>query len=422
MTASSPSGPPADQPGDLPEFDPYSQVFFDDPYDLYRRLRDESPVYCNDHYGFYALSRYDDVATASRDWRTFTSTHGITVDVLTDPTILGPTPGSTRPGEGAPGQIIFMDPPDHDRMRNLVSRVFTPKAVADLEPMIRDLIRRYLDEALERGGGTGFDAVAEFSAPFPVEVISTMLGVPEADRQQIRHWTDLMLSREAGDPKPTPAGMEAGLLLGIYIYELAREKRAHPQPDMISGLCEAGLTDEEVAGFSILLAAAGSETVTKLIGNGAVLFGRHPDQWDAVRADRELLVPAVEEVLRYWAPSQYQGRWSTAATEWHGVEIPAEQAVLLITGAANRDERAYPDPDRFDVRRPLKLNVGFGHGIHTCLGAALARLESRIAFDELADRVPAFTVDESRCRRVNMSNVAGYSNVPVTVTPQVSPA
>jgi cytochrome P450 len=297
-----------------------------------------------------------------------------------------------------------------------VSRVFTPKAVADLEPMIRGLIRRYLDEALERGGGAGFDAVAEFSAPFPVEVISTMLGVPEDQRQQIRHWTDLMLSREPGDPRPTQAGMDAALLLGVSIYELAQEKRARPQPDMISGLCEAGLTDEEVAGFSILLAAAGSETVTKLIGNGAVLFSRHPEQWQAVREDRELLVPAVEEILRYWAPSQYQGRWSTAATTWNGAEIPADQPVLLITGAANRDERAYPDPDRFDVRRPLKLNVGFGHGIHTCLGAALARLESRIAFDELADRLPAFAVDESQCRRVNMSNVAGYSNVPVTVT------
>lgn len=394
---------------DVLEFDPYSDVFFDDPYDVYRRLRDEAPVYRNDHYGFYALSRYDDVVAASRDWRTFTSTEGITLDVLCDPTTQGPTPGGTPAG-----QIIFMDPPDHDRMRNLVSRVFTPKAVADLEPMIRGLIRRHLDDAL--AGGPDFDAVADFSGPFPVEVISTMLGVPEGDRQQIRHWTDAMLSREPGDPKPTQPGMEAGLNLGIYVYELAQAKRARPEPDMISGLCEAGLTDEEVAGFSILLAAAGSETVTKLVGNGAVLFARHPDQWRLVRQDRELLVPAVEEILRYWAPSQYQGRWATQATAWHGVEIPAHSPVVLVTGAANRDERAYPDPDRFDVRRPLKLNVGFGHGIHTCLGAALARLESRIAFEELADRCVELTVDESQCRRVNMSNVAGYSSVPVTVS------
>jgi len=146
-----------------------------------------------------------------------------------------------------------------------------------------------------------------------------------------------------------------------------------------------------------------------------VLFARNPEQWRKVIDDRALLVPAVEEILRYWAPSQYQGRCSTVETEWHGVTIPANEPVLLITGAANRDERAYEDPDRFDVERPLKLNVGFGHGIHTCLGAALARLESRIAFDEIATRWPEYAVDESRCKRVNMSNVAGYSSVPVRV-------
>ena len=386
------------------DFDPYSDVYFNDPYEVYRRLRDEAPVYRNDHYGFYALSRYEDVAAAHRDWRTFTSTQGITIDMLTEP-------GTSELLKAAKGSIIFMDPPDHDRMRNLVSRVFTPKAVADLEPMIRDLVRKYLDPL----DGEGFDIVADFSGPFPVEVISVILGVPEADRQQIRHWTDTMLTRAPGEPKPTAAGIEAALNIGLYIHGLAVEKRQRPADDMLSGLIAAGLSDEEVAGFALLLAGAGSETVTKLIGNGMVLFARNPDQWGKVTADRAQLVPATEEILRYWAPSQYQGRWSTAETEWHGVTIPAEQPVLLITGAANRDERAYPDPDRFDVERPLKLNVGFGHGIHTCLGAALARLESRLAFDEIANRWPSFEVDEARCRRVNMSNVAGYSSVPVHV-------
>jgi cytochrome P450 len=388
----------------MPEFDPYSDVFFDDPYDLYRWMRDESPVYRNDHYGFYALSRYDDVLTAHRDWKTFTSTQGITIDMLTEP-------GTSELLKAATGSIIFMDPPDHDRMRALVSRVFTPKAVADLEPMIRDLVCKYLDP-LDRDE---FDLVADFSAPFPVEVISVILGVPEADRQQIRHWIDNMLTRDPGDPKPTAEGMDAALNLGIYIHGLAQEKRQNPTDDMVTGLIDAGLTDDEVAGFSLLLAGAGSETVTKLIGNGVVLFGRHPDQWRAVRADPARLVPAVEEILRYWAPSQYQGRWSTAETEWHGVTIPANEPVLLITGAANRDERAYSDPDRFDIDRPLKLNVGFGHGIHTCLGAALARLESRVAFEEIGRRWREFDVDEAGCKRVHMSNVAGYSNVPVRV-------
>jgi cytochrome P450 len=386
------------------QFDPYSDVFFNDPYDVYRRLRDEAPVYRNEHYGFWALSRYDDVVAAHRDWRTFTSTRGITIDMLTDPS-------GALFAQAATGSIIFMDPPDHDRMRALVSRVFTPKAVADLEPMIRGLVRHHLD-ALD---GEEFDLVADFSGPFPVEVISHILGVPEADRQQIRHWTDTMLTREPGNPRPTDEGMAAGLEIGLYVHALAQDKRRHPADDMLSQLCAVGLSDDEVAGFCTLLAGAGSETVTKLIGNGVVLFARNPDQWREVIADRDLLVPAVEEILRYWAPSQYQGRCSTAATEWHGVTIPADEPVLLITGAANRDERAYPDPDRFDVDRPLKLNVGFGHGIHTCLGAALARLESRVAFDEIADRWPEYAVDEARCKRVNMSNVAGYSNVPVRV-------
>jgi cytochrome P450 len=388
----------------MPEFDPYSDVFFDDPYDLYRWMRDESPVYRNENYGFYALSRYDDVVTAHRDWKTFTSTQGITIDMLTDPN------GATL-ALAATGSIIFMDPPDHDRMRALVSRVFTPKAVADLEPMIRDLVCKYLDQL----DADEIDLVADFSAPFPVEVISVILGVPEADRQQIRHWTDMMLTRDPGDPRPTTEGMEAGLNLGVYIHGLAQEKRRNPTDDMVTGLIEAGLTDDEVAGFSLLLAGAGSETVTKLIGNGVVLFGRHPDQWREVQADPARLVPAVEEILRYWAPSQYQGRWSTAETEWHGVTIPANEPVLLITGAANRDERAYPEPDRFDIGRPLKLNVGFGHGIHTCLGAALARLESRVAFEEIGRRWPEYDVDEAGCKRVRMSNVAGYSSVPVRV-------
>ena len=386
------------------DFDPYSDVFFNDPYDVYRRLRDEAPAYRNDHYGFWALSRYDDVVTAHRDWKTFTSTQGITIDMLTDPDMGALLKQST-------GSMIFMDPPDHDRMRALVSRVFTPKAVADLEPMIRGLVRKYLDPL----DGDEMDLVADFSGPFPVEVISVMLGVPEPDRQQIRHWTDDMLSREPGNPKPTPQGMDAGLNLGIYIHGLAAEKRRSPADDMISRLCAVGLSDDEVAGFSLLLAGAGSETVTKLIGGGVVLFARNPEQWRKVIDDRALLVPAVEEILRYWAPSQYQGRCSTVETEWHGVTIPAHEPVLLLTGAANRDERAYEDPDRFDVERPLKLNVGFGHGIHTCLGAALARLESRIAFDEIASRWPEYEVDEDGCRRVRMSNVAGYSNVPVRV-------
>jgi cytochrome P450 len=385
------------------EFDPLSADFFDDPYETYRWLRDERPTYYNERYGFWALSRYDDVIKASRDWQTFTSSKGITLDQL----------AAEGLGDLAMSSIIFMDPPDHERLRKLVSRVFTPKAVAELEPMIRRLICSYLDPLT---GETSFDLTADFAAPFPVEVICVILGVPEGERQQIRHWIDAMLTREPGIAKPTQEGMEAGLNTVVYLLELARQKRAHPTDDMLSGLIETGLTDEEVAGFGTLIGGAGSETVTKLIGGGVVLFDRNPGEWAKVLADPAAALPgAVEEMLRYWAPSQYQGRRSTTASEWNGVTIPEDEPVLLLTGAANRDERMYEDADRFDISRPPSLAVGFGHGIHSCLGAALARLESRIAFEEIAKRWPEYSVVEDGLRRVHMSNVAGYSNVPVTI-------
>ena len=391
------------------EFDPLSADFFDDPYETYRWLRDEAPVYHNDRYGFWALSRFADVVAAHRDWKTYSSEHGLTIDQLSDP-------DSRVRGTS----IIMMDPPDHDRMRKLVSRVFTPRAMAELEPMVREVISSYLspfDDAEH------FDAVADFSAPFPVEVISIMLGVPEEDRQQIRLWTDLMLHREPGEPEPTDEGSEAALLQVGYFFELIAEKRARPRDDMITRLTEVEVQDDEgamhrlddgeIAGFATLLAAAGSETVTKLIGNGVVLFARHPGEWRKVLDDPARAADAVEEVLRYWAPSQYQGRFTHRPAELHGVTIPEGVPVFLLTGAANRDEREYDDPDRFDIDREVGLRVGLGHGIHSCLGAALARLESRIAFEELRDRWPHFEVDDDGLRRVQMSNVAGFANVPV---------
>jgi cytochrome P450 len=269
--------------------------------------------------------------------------------------------------------------------------------MAALEPMIRDVITSHLEPF---DGADQLDAVADFSAPFPVEVISIMLGVPKGDRQQIRHWTDLMLHREPGDPSPTQEGMEAGLAQVVYFLELIAEKRAHPADDMITRLTEVEveipvseggdgsthrLDDGEIAGFATLLAAAGSETVTKLIGNGVVLFARYPDEWQKVLDDPAKAQPAVEEVLRYWAPSQYQGRFTHQPAEFQGTTIPEGSPVFLITGAANRDEREYDDPDRFDIDREQGLGIGLGHGIHSCLGAALARLESKVAFEELRD-------------------------------------
>jgi cytochrome P450 len=303
-----------------------------------------------------------------------------------------------------------------------VSRAFTPRAVAAMEPLIRDVQSKFLDPLMDR---SAFDAVGDFAALFPCDVISTLLGVPEADRHGVRARTDLMLHREADNPKTPPAGRQAGFDSGVYFFELAREKRRHPDDSMISLLCQVeveeedgsrhGLTDAEIAGFSVLLAGAGSETVTKLVANAFVEFFRHPDQWRLVLDGDVELSGAVEELLRYLPPSQYQGRFSTRDAEFEGGTLPAGQPVLLITAAATRDPRAYSDPDRFDVRRTPQLAVGLGHGIHACLGAALARLESRIAIEEIARRWPKFEVDESGLERVHMSNVAGWSKVPVTV-------
>jgi cytochrome P450 len=392
------------------EFDPFSDEYFNDPTDVYRRLRDEAPVYHSEQYGFYALSRFADVVAAHRDWQAFSSAHGIDLNTLSrDPEMIR----NFR-------SMIMMDPPEHDRLRALVSRVFTPRAVTGLEPMVREVIRAFLDPLDDV---TEFDVVADFSGPFPIEIIARMLGVPEADRQEIRHKIDLSLHREPGQMEPTPEGMQAIIDVGTYYYNLSVEKRKQPGDDMISRLTQVtvdrgdgvqtGLDDSEIAGFAGLLGGAGAETVTKLIGNAVVLFARHPDQWQKIVDDREKIPRAIEEILRFVPPSQYQGRYSHEDRAFEGGTLPAGFPVLLITGAATRDPRAFERADDFDIERPPNVAIGFGHGVHACLGAALARAESRIAIEEIATRWQRLEVDETGLRRVHMSNVAGYSNVPV---------
>ncbi|MGB7050127.1 MAG: cytochrome P450 [Acidimicrobiales bacterium] len=395
--------------GSPPVFDPFSDEFFNDPYDLYRRMRDGAPVSFNERYGFWALFRYEDVALAHREWQTFSSARGVDLSMLTKPLEL----------VRALNSMIMLDPPEHDRLRALVSRVFTPRAVAALEPMVSEVICSFLD----RCDDGGFDVVADFSGPFPVEVISRMLGVPAPDRQQIRHWLDVMLHREPGSMEPTQEGAAAAIETVVYFMDLVADKRVHPADDMISRLVGAEvdrgggvptrLDDEEIAGFAALLGGAGAETVTKLVANAAVLFARNPGEWQKVLDDPDLIPGAVEEVLRYWPPSQYQGRFSVADSTYSGVTLPAGYPTLLVTGSATHDERAFDRPDDFDIARPPGLALGFGYGVHSCLGAALARLECRVAIGEMARRWPQYEIDESRCTRVQMSNVAGYASVPL---------
>ncbi|WP_333894268.1 cytochrome P450 [Mycolicibacterium gadium] len=392
------------------EFDPFSQDFFDGAYDTYRRLRDEAPVYYSAKWDFWALTRYDDVAPGTKDHETFSSAKGATLDMV----------HSHDDAIPVPKVIISMDPPEHEKMRKLVSKVFTPRAIAALEDMVREKIYECLDGL----DPSGFDIVADFSALFPNEVITTMLGVPKEDRNQIRLWLDLLLERHTGEIAVPKTGYEASMNTGLYYYDLVQQRRARREDDMISRLIDTEierdgvvekLTDVDITGFATMLGGAGAETVTKLVGNAMVAFADFPGQWHKLREDRSKIPAAVEELLRYEAPSQYQVRTATRDVTYYATTIPEGSAVLLVTGSATRDERMFENPDILDIDRERRMgfNLAFGYGIHSCLGAALARMESRIALDALLDLIPEYEVDRDGLQRVAMSNVCGWSNVPV---------
>jgi cytochrome P450 len=392
------------------EFDPFSDTFFDDPYDTYAALRDHDPVYFSEKYGFYALSRHADVVAAHQDTRRLSSSYGVTVEMLLHGQRLDTN------------MMILMDPPAHTDQRKLVNQAFSRRTVEGLEPLVADTVRGYL-EALD--GASEFDVVADFAALFPVEVISAMLGVPAPDRQQVRHWVDTFLHREEGNPNTTRIGVEASLQMAGYFLDLAEEKRKNPDNLIMSRLIDAVITepdgtdrrlsDEDVAAFSVLIAGAGSETVTKLIGSGVVLFDLHPDQWRIVLDDERAVPSAVEEILRYNPPSQYQGRYAVEDVVVGSGTIPAGSPTLLLTGSATRDPRAYERADEFDITRGGHTTLAFGYGAHSCLGAWLARLESRVAFEEIRRRWPSYEVQYDRATRVNMANVAGYASLPLKV-------
>ena len=387
------------------ELNPFSHQFQEDPYPVYRQLRDEAPLYYNGDLDFYALTRYADVVDASQQPLLYSSAEGTTLEPIDT--------GALLP------MMIFMDPPGHDLHRRLVNRAFTPRSVAALESFVRSTALGYLQPLREKGGG---DFVEEFSALLPMDVIMELIGVPSADRNQLRRWMDASLERIEEPPYIGREAVEAMVSMTAYWTELLADKRRHPDEGLMSRLCEAELTedgqtarlsDREVLGFCSLIGAAGTETLTKLLANAAVLFHRWPDQWQKLQADRSLAPGAVEETLRYWAPSQYQGRVVTEDVQVHGATVPAGARVLLVTGSANRDEREYEDADRFDIQRKPHLAVGFGHGLHFCLGAALARLEGRVGLQEFSALFHRYEVDEAKARRVHQSNVHGFSSVPI---------
>jgi cytochrome P450 len=392
-------------------FDPFSEEFFEGPWEIYRRMREEAPVYYNEEHDFYALSRHDDVAAAFKDYETYSSAYGLDLAMVKSDEPL------------AAKMIILMDPPEHRQMRSLVNKVFTPRAIGALKPMVIETIERYISRAnLDR-----FDVVQDFSALFPVEVITQMLGVPEEYRQKVREWVDTSLHREPGQIEMSEKGLQAVAESFALYYQLIQERRTEPRDDMFSQLIAAdierddgsktSLDDVEIAGFATLLGGAGAETVTKLIGNAAAVFARNPDQWQKLLDDRSKIPAAVEELLRYEAPAQYNVRRSMREVHLHGVTIPAGKPVFLLGGSANRDPEAFTDADRFDIDRDRTeaQNLGFGYGVHSCLGAALARMESAIALEKLLDVMPRYEVIWDDCKRVAMQNVAGWSHVPVRV-------
>jgi cytochrome P450 len=384
------------------EYNPYAHETHDDPFPLYRRLRDDAPAYRNDDLGFWALSRYDDVIEALHDWETYTSSEGITLE-----------PRSPLP------MIITMDPPLHTKMRRLVSRAFTPRRVAALEPDIRRLTTSYLDEVTPNGT---CDLIVDFSARLPMAVIATMLGVPDADRSELSELTDLMLHRDTGVPDMTPEGEAAGARVFQHFLDDVAAKRKSPGDDLTSSLLDVEidgerLTDIDIVAFCFLLIIAGNETTTKLIGNAVNWLSVNPDQRRLIVDDPDLIPEAVEETLRYDGSTQLMARTLTRDVDKHGHTMGSGEKVLVLLGSANRDERFWDRADDFDIRRDHKQHLAFGHGLHVCLGAALARLEMRVSLEEIHRRIPDYVVDADGLVRMHSGNVRGYAQMPITFTP-----
>ena len=390
-------------------WDPYDEDIEVNPYETWRRMRDEAPVYRNEKHDFYALTRFADVEAAHRDPQTFSSARGTVLELM------GPDLSRT-------GQMIFLDPPEHTSLRQLVSRAFTPRRVVQVEDRVRELCARML-EPLQ--GASEFDYLADFGDHLPSLVISSLLGLPEEDQKAVRRIIDGIFHIEPGVGIVNDTSINAGYEVSKYVDAELQKRRTEPRDDLLTALVEAEIVDdsgevrrmtpEETVEFAMLLFVAGTETVGRSLGWAAVVLAEHPDQRKELAEDFSLIPKAVEELLRYEAPSGIQGRWTTRDVELHDTLIPEASKVLLLTGAAGRDERVYPDADRFDIHRSGQPHVSFGYGVHFCLGAALARLEGRVALEETLKRFPTWEVDHARAVRLHTSTVRGYSKVPIIV-------
>lgn len=389
----------------MPElYDPYSHELHEDPYPVYRTLRDDHPLYYCESRQSWVLTRFEDVWNAVHEPLVYSSAKGVFPGMgELDPDIQFPV-------------LIFMDPPRHTQLRSLVNRAFTRRRVADLEPSVRVVARELVDGFVEAGGG---DLVEDIARPLPAIVIADLLGVPREDRKQFRHWSDQLVQDNPDDPAAAASALEGSANLLAYFEGLIAERRARPRDDLLNVLMTTEIegeqmTEQELLGMSVLLLVAGNETTTNLVSNSAVLFAGHPDQWRSMVADPALLPSAIEESLRFDSPVQALSRALTTEVELHGRTIRPGETVLLVYGAANRDDREFPDADVFDVRRRVERQLAFGHGIHFCLGASLARLEARAVYSELLERAPRWSIT-GPSERLHSGPIRGLLRLPVTV-------
>jgi cytochrome P450 len=388
-------------------WDPYDVGIIDDPYPVYRRLRDEAPLYYNDRHDFYAVSRYADAERVLLDNGTFISGKGGILELI-------------RAGiELPPGVFIFEDPPAHTIHRRLMSRVFSPRRVAELEDQVREFCAHCLDPLV---GTDRFDIIANVGAQVPMKTISMLLGIPESDQEAIRDHADANLRTEAGQPMQVSAD---GLLSGEVFADYIDWRAEHPSDDLMTDLLHAEFVDEsgttrrmerhELLTYLEVISGAGNETTNRLIGWTAKVLAEHPDQRTMVVEDRSLIPGTIEEILRFEPPAHHTARVAARDVEVLGRTLPEGSIVIVLVGSANRDDRRHPDGDRFDLRRDVAQTLTFGQGIHFCLGAALARLEGRIVLDELLDRFPVWDVDLSGASLSRTSTVRGWQTLPVVV-------
>ena len=390
-------------------YSPYDYAIHEDPYPTYARLRAEAPLYRNEERGFWALSRHADVLAAYKDTERFSSALGVSLE----PTATGPHASKTM-------SFLAMDPPKHGRMRGIVSRAFTPRRVNDLEPHILELTRAHLEPALERGE---FDFVADFAGKLPMDVMSEMLGVPQADRVEVRRLADLLVHREEGVYDVPQSGMEAAIVLAKYFSEMITERRAQPHDDLTSAQLEAEmegeqLTDGDVMAVLFLMIVAGNETTAKLLANAMYWASENRSEQARAFSEEGWIEPWIEETLRYDGSSQATARTLTREVELYGKVLPEGDRVLLLIGSANRDGDVFRDADRYDLARDTSEMVSFGAARHFCLGAPLARLEARVALNEIVRRVRSYEVDAGRARRVHSVNVRGFASLPIAVEPR----